>query len=96
MVLRAMLIIHTDHLNITTSNITLDHIISLLNYVEQLNPYIHFIPDNSNIIANKLSWLDRLKEALLSKGKQVFVLKDSVSKGMDFTNDPLLIECYLH
>ncbi len=47
-------------------------------------------------IVNTLSWLDCLEESILSKDKQVFVLKDSISKGMDFANDPLLIKCFLH
>jgi len=96
MLLGAVLHIHTDHLNITTNNITPDCIICWLNYIEQFNPYIHFISGKYNIIAKTLSWLDHLEESILSKEKQVFVLKDSVSKGMDFANDPLLIECFLH
>ncbi len=40
-----------------------------------------------------LSWLDH---SVLSKDKQVFVLKDSISKGMDFANDLCRIECFLH
>ncbi len=47
-------------------------------------------------IANTLSWLDCLEESILSKDKQVFVLKDSISKGMDFANDPLPIKHFLH
>ncbi len=90
--LRAKFHIHTNHLHITTP----DHVIGCLNYVEQYNPYIHFIPGQDNIIANKLSWLDHLDKSVLLKGEQVFVLKDSVSEGMDFSNDPLLIKCFLH
>ncbi len=41
-------------------------------------------------------WLDCLEESVFSKEKQVFILKDSISKGMDFTNDLLLIKCFLH
>ena len=96
MLLGAVLHIHTDHLNITTNNTTPDRVIRWLNYVEQYNPYIHFIPGKDNVIADTLSRLDRLEESVLSKDKQVFVLKDSVSKGMDFADDPLLIECFLH
>ncbi len=88
--------IHTDHLNITTNNTTPDCIICWLNYIEQFNPCIHFIPSKDNGIADTLSWLDRLEEYVLSKEKQVFVLKDLVSKGMDFADDPLLIKCFLH
>ncbi len=88
MLLGAVLHIHTDHLNITTNNITPDHVICWLNYIEQFNPYIHFIPGKDNVIANTLSWLDCLDKSVLSKDKQVFVLKDSITKGMDFVNDP--------
>ncbi len=37
-----------------------------------------------------LSWLGHLDEYVLSNCKQVFVFKDSVSKGKDFADDPLL------
>ncbi len=68
----------------------------LVNYVEQFNLYLHFIPGKDNVIADTLSRLDCLEESVLLKDKHVFVLKDSVSKGMDFADDPLLIECFLH
>ncbi len=55
MLLGAVLHIHTDHLNITFNNTTLDCITCWLNYVEQFNPYIQFIPCNDNIIVNTLS-----------------------------------------
>ncbi len=71
-------------------------VIPWLNYIKQFNPYIHFIPGKDNIIAITLSWLDRLEESVLSTDKKVFDLKESVSKGMDFVNDPLLIDCFLH
>ncbi len=96
MLLGAVLHIHTDHLNITTNNTTPDRIICWLNYIEQFNPYIHFIPGKDNVIANTLSWLDCLEESILSKDNQVFVLKDSISKGMDFANDPLLVARFLY
>ncbi len=96
MLLGAVLHIHTDHHNIPTNNTTPDRVIRWLNYIEQFNPYIHFIPDKDNVIANTHSWLDHLEESILSKEKQVFVLKVSVSKGMNFADDPLLIECFLH
>ncbi len=41
------------------------------------------------------SQLDHIEESVLSKDKQGFVLKDSVSKGMDFADDLILIECFL-
>ncbi len=96
MLLGALLHIHTDQLNITTNNTTQDHVICWLNYIEQFNPYIHYLPGKDNVIANTLSWLDCLEESILFKDRQVFVLNNSVSKGMDFANDPLLIECFLH
>ncbi len=91
-----MLHIHTDHLNITTINTTPDHVIWWLNYIKQCNPYIHLIPDNNIVIADTLSWLDCLDKSVLFKDKQVFVSKDFVSKGVDFANDPCLIECFLY
>ncbi len=94
--LGAMLHIHTNNLNITTTNTTPDQTICWLNHIEQFNPYIHFISSKDNIIDNTLSWLDRLEESVISKDKQVFVLKDSVYKGIDFSDNPLLIECFLH
>ncbi len=60
------------------------------------NRYAHFIPGKDNIIANMLSWLDCLEESVLSKDKQVFVLKVSIFKGMYFADDPFLNECFLH
>ncbi len=33
---------------------------------------------------------------VLSQDKQVFVLKGSISKGINFVNDLLLIECFSH
>ncbi len=89
MILRAILHIHTNHLNITTNNTTPDRVICWLNYVEQFNPYIQFIPGKDTVIADTLSWLDHLEESVFSKDKKVFVL---FSKGMAFTNNPLLIE----
>ncbi len=96
MLLGAVLHIHTDHLNFTTNNTMPDCVVRWLNYIEQFNPYIHFILGKDKVIANTLSWLDRLEESIPSKDKQVFVLKDSFSKVMDFANDPLLIKCFLH
>lgn len=65
-------------------------------YFWTIQPYISFIPGKDNIIADKLSWLDGLEQSVLSKDKQVFVLKDSISNGMDFADNPLLNECFLH
>ncbi len=96
MLLGAVLHIHTNHLSITTNNTTPDCVICWLNYVKQFNSYIHFIPDKDNIISNTLSLLDCLEESVHSKDKQVFVLKNTLSTEMDFANDLLLIECFLH
>ncbi len=96
MLLGAMLHIHNDHLKNTTNNNTPNCIIQWLNYVEQFSPCIHSILGKDNVIANMLSWLDCLDVSVLSKDKQVFVLKNPISKGMDFANGPLLIECFLH
>ena len=54
MLLGAELHIHTDHLNITTNNTTPDRVIRWLNYIEQYNPYIHFIPGKDNVVADTL------------------------------------------
>ncbi len=70
------------------NNTTPDHVISWLNYVEKFNPNIH--------IDDTVSWLDCLEESVLCKDKQVFFLKDSFSKGMNFADDTLLIKCFLH
>ncbi len=93
MLLGAILHIHTDHLNITTNNTTPDIVIPWLNYVEQFNPYIQYIPGKGNIIFHMLSWLDCLEEYVLSKDKEAFVPKDSVSNGMEFVDDQLVIRC---
>ncbi len=99
MILGAVLHIYTDHLNITTNNTTPDHIIQWLIYDELFNPYIHFIPFHSwqrqchFPITFSDQWPWRIWS---SKNKQVFVLKDSIFKGMDFAGDPLLMECFLH
>ncbi len=81
MLLGAVLHVHTDHLNITTNNTTPDLVIHWLNYIEQFNPYIHFISGKDNVIANTLSWLDCLEESILSKDKQVLFLKTLSPKG---------------
>ncbi len=39
-----------------------------------------FVPGKDNIIANVFSWFDWLEEFVLLKDKQVFALKDSISK----------------
>ncbi len=96
MILCAVLHIHTNNLNITTNNTTPDRVVCWLNHNKQFNPDIHFIPGKDNVIADTLSWLDCLEESILLKDKQVFVLKDSVSKGTDVADNPLLIECFLH
>ncbi len=70
--LGSVLHIHTDHLNNSTNNTTHDCVICWLNYIEESNPYIHFIPGKDSIIANILSWLDCLEKSVLSKDKQVF------------------------
>ncbi len=92
--LGARLHIHTDHLNLTPNKTTPDCVIFWLNYVEQLNPYLYFVPGKDNVIAETLFWLDCLNESVLSKGEPLFVLKDSKSKGMDFADNPILIECF--
>ncbi len=53
MLLGSVLHIHTSHLDITTNNTTPDCFICWLNYVEQFNPYIQFIPHKDNVIADK-------------------------------------------
>ncbi len=74
MFLGAVLHIHLNHLNITTNNTTPNNVICWLNYVEQFNSYIHFIPGKVNDIANTPTWLDHFEESDLSKEKQVFFL----------------------
>ncbi len=96
MILGAVLHIHTKHLNITTNNTIPDCVIWLLNYIDQFNPYIHFILGKDNVIADMLSQLNHLDKSVLNKNKQVFVLKDSIFKEMNFANDPHLIECFIH
>ncbi len=51
----AFIIPETNQLNITTHNITPDHFICWLSYVEEYNPYIPFIPGKENEIADTLS-----------------------------------------
>ncbi len=80
MLLGAVLHIHTGHLNITTNNTTPDCVIWWLNYAEQFNPYIHFIPGKDNVIAVMLPWLNCLEESALLQDKQVFVLKIQFQK----------------
>ncbi len=53
-------------------------------------------PQQDNVIPDTHSCPDCLEESVLLKDKQVFVLKGSISKGMDFSDNPLLIECFLH
>ncbi len=65
----AVLHIHTNHLNITTNNNTLGHAIWWFNYIEQFNPYIHFIPGKDKIINNMLNWLDCIEASVLSIDK---------------------------
>ncbi len=73
-----------------TTNTTHDHVICWLNYVEQ------FIPGKDIAITGMLSRLNSLDKSVLVKGEQVFVLIDSILKGMDFADDPFLIECFLN
>ncbi len=99
MLLGADLHIHTDHLNITTNNNTPNQVICWLNYIEQFNPYIHFIPDKDNIIANTLSQLNRLEESVLSKDKQVLSSKTPSPTGwilqMILSSSNVFYTCHL-
>ncbi len=52
-----------------------------INYIEQFNPYIHFIPGKDNIIADTLSWLDCLEEFFISKTNKYFFSKTLSLKG---------------
>ncbi len=88
--------IHTNHLNITTNNITLVCVIHWLNYVEQYNPYIHFIPGKDNVIAETIAWLNGHDESVLTTGDQIFVLDNSISKGTNFPDGYLVVELFLH
>ncbi len=97
--LLSMVIVFTEfHSTLFTSTLPQKtahcHVICWLNYVEQYISYIHFIPLKVNVISYTLSWLDWLKESVLSKEDQYFVLRDSVFKEMDFANDPLPIEWF--
>ncbi len=69
----------------------------MLAQLHQTDQPLHsLIPGKDNIIANTFAWLNHLKEYAVSKKKQVLVLKEYVSKGMDFANAPLLIKYFLH
>ncbi len=81
MLFGAVLHINSNHLNITTNNTTPDCVISWINYVEQFNPYIHFISGKNNVIVGNLSWIDRLEEYVILKDKQVFFSKILSPKG---------------
>ncbi len=96
MLLDSKLHIYTDHLVVATTNTTPNHALCWLNYIEQLHRYIHSIPDKNNVISDTLSWVDHINESVLSKGEQVVVLRDSVSKIMNFADFSLLIKCFLH
>ncbi len=70
--LGAKLYIPTNHLNITTNNtMIMSFVIYWLNYVEQSNPYIHFITGKGSVIADKLLWFDHLDETVLTKEKNI-------------------------
>ncbi len=79
--LGAKLHIQPDHLNFTTNNTTPDCIICWFNYVEQYIPYIHFISGKDNVIANTLSWLNSLKESVLSRTNTCLLSKIPSPKG---------------
>ncbi len=88
--------IHINHLHIATWNRTwLHHTLAQLQ--RTVYPY-HFIlaPGKENFIVNNLYQLDQLYEFILSKGEQIFILHVSVSKRMDYADDLLIVECFIH
>lgn len=102
MLLGAKVHIHikTNHLNIAAYNTTPDCVICWLNYVEQYNPHIHFLAKTMSLLTLSHVLINSsLNDSILSKGDQIVVLKDSISKEIDFVNDLLHIACfhtYLH
>ncbi len=50
----------------------------------------------NKVVADNITCIDQLNESSSSIEEQIFILADSISKGMDFTNDPQVVECSFH
>ncbi len=72
----------TNHLNITTIDTSPDHVIWWINYVEQYNPYIHFIHCKDNVIAGPV-W-DLLDATLVHTQEEQILSTQMLTKVHDF------------
>ncbi len=97
MLLGAELFIYTDHKNLTFAILNCHFILHWWLYVEEYDPNILYHPDKKNVIANTFLRLPRHDVSSIPAGENApVVLLDFTSKGLDISNDPDLLECFLN
>ncbi len=97
MLLGAELFIYTDHKNLTFANLNCCHVLCWRLYVEEYGPTILYHPGKKNVIANTFSRLPRRDVSPIPVGENApVVLLDFTSKGLDISDDPDLLECFLN
>jgi hypothetical protein len=92
--------IHTDHRNLTFTNLTLQRVLRWRLFLEEFAPTFHCVKGSDNVIADTLSRLpiapdDPFDEGSPSLGKSVDVNDDVASFSITM-DDSEMLECFLH
>ncbi len=97
MLLVAKLFIHTNHTNCTFANLNCCCILRWQLFVEEYGPTILYHPSKKNVIAYTFSGLPRCDGLPVPVGENVpVVLFNFTSKGLNISDDPDLLECFLN
>ncbi len=97
MLLGTELFDYTDHENLTFATLNCCPFLCWPSCVEEYGPTILYHPGKKNVIANTFSWLMQCKVLPTPVGENApVVIFDFTSKGLNISNDPDLLGCFLN
>ncbi len=97
MILGAELFTYTHHKNLTVTMLNCHCVLHLQSFVKEYGPTILYYPDKKYVIANTFSHLPCWDVLPIPVGENApVVLLDFTSRGLDISNDPDLLKCFLN